>query len=94
LRHPEARYHPSLSSPLSLAGESIGETLHILSQAATVAEELNVSTIDLDATSRLLLQVLLAAEGGEAPVLGDDNLLATGELVLGTAESLESSSAV
>lgn len=59
-----------------------------------VGQELNVSTIDLDATSSLLLQVLLATERGEAPVLGDNDLLATGELVLRAAESLESSGLV
>lgn len=71
-------------------GESLGETLHVVLERAVVGEELNVSTIDLDAASSLLLQVLLAAERGETPVLGDDDLLATGELVLRTAESLKS----
>lgn len=78
--------------PLSL--ESLGETLHVVLERTVVGEELNVSTIDLDATSSLLLQVLLAAERGEAPVLGDDDLLATRELVLGAAEGLESSGLV
>ncbi len=59
-----------------------------------VGQELDISTIDLDAASSLLLQVLLAAQGGEAPVLGDDDLLAAGELVLGATESLESGSTV
>lgn len=54
-----------------------------------VAEELNVGTVHQDSTGSLLLQVLLAAEGGEAPVLGDDDLLPAGELVLGAAEGLE-----
>jgi len=59
-----------------------------------VGEELNVSTVDLDATSGLLLQVLVAAERGEAPVLGDDDLLSARELVLGSSESLKSVPAV
>lgn len=54
-----------------------------------VGQELHVGTVHLDAASGLLLQVLLATERGEAPVLGDDDLLATGELVLGSAEGLE-----
>ena len=54
-----------------------------------VAEELDVGAVDLDAASSLLLQVLVATEGSEAPVLGDDDLLAARELVLGAAESLE-----
>ena len=59
-----------------------------------VAEELDVGTVDLDAAGGLALEVVLAAQGGEAPVLGDDDLLAAGELVLGSAESLESETTV
>lgn len=59
-----------------------------------VGKELDVGTVDLDAASGDLLQVLLAAEGSETPVLGDDDLLATGELVLRAAESLKSDSTV
>lgn len=54
-----------------------------------VAEELNVGTVDLDASSSLALEVVLAAERGEAPVLGDNDLLAAGELVLRAAEGLK-----
>lgn len=72
-----------------LSGESIGETAHVLFQRTVVAEELNVSTIDLDTASSLAVQVFVAAEGSEAPVLGDNDLLATGELVLRSAESLQ-----
>lgn len=77
---------------LSLKG--LGEALHVVLQGTAVAQELHVSTIDLDAASSLLLQVLVAAEGGETPVLGDDDLLATRELVLGAAEGLEGESTV
>jgi hypothetical protein len=59
-----------------------------------VAEELNVGAVDQEAAGSLALEVLLAAERGETPVLGDDDLLATGELVLRAAESLEGKSAV
>jgi hypothetical protein len=59
-----------------------------------VAQELNVGTIHEKTAGSLALEVLLAAERGETPVLGDDNLLATGELVLGAAESLKSESTV
>lgn len=74
--------------PLGL-GEGLGEALHVLLQVAVVGQELHVGTVHLDTASSLLLQVLLATERGEAPVLGDDDLLATGELVLGSAEGLE-----
>jgi hypothetical protein len=55
-----------------------------------VAEELNVSTVDLDTAGSLALEVVLAAERGETPVLGDDDLLSAGELVLGSSQSLKS----
>jgi hypothetical protein len=84
--------HPSPQA--ALGAEGLREALHVVLEAAVVAEELDVGTIDLDAASGLLLQVLLATEGSEAPVLGDDDLLATGELVLGATESLEGNSAV
>lgn len=81
------------SIPLSLS-ESLGETLHVDSQGTVVAQELHVGTIHLDAASSLLLQVLVATERGETPVLGDDDLLATGELVLRSAEGLKGESTV
>ena len=57
-------------------------------------EELNVGTVLAELARIAELEVLLAADGGEAPVLGDNDLLATGELVLGTAEGLKSGSTV
>jgi hypothetical protein len=77
-------------SNLSLRLESLGETAHVVLEGTVVGQELDIGTVDLDAASSLALQVLLAAERGEAPVLGDDDLLATRELVLGAAESLKS----
>tara|TARA_R110002060_G_scaffold67432_2_gene76170 strand:+ start:226 stop:408 length:183 start_codon:yes stop_codon:yes gene_type:complete len=59
-----------------------------------IAQELNIGTINQDLSSSLLLHVLLTAKRGEAPVLGNDDLLATRELVLGTTEGLESGSTV
>lgn len=44
-----------------------------------VVEELDVGTILLDVAGIALLDVLLATEGGETPVLGDNDLLATRE---------------
>jgi len=43
----------------------------------------------LDAASLLEGEVLVAVVVGEAPLAGDNNLLAAGELVLGAAEGLE-----
>lgn len=59
-----------------------------------VSKELDVSTIDLDTASSLLLEVLVTAERGEAPVLGNDDLLSARELVLGSSEGLKSNSTV
>lgn len=67
---------------------------HVLLNGAVLREELNVGTILLDVTSLPLGEVLLAAKGSEAPVLGDDDLLPAGELVLRAAEGLESDGAV
>ncbi len=52
------------------------------------------SAVDADAAGRLLLQVLVAAERREAPVLGDDDLLPAGNLYCEPAEGLKSDRAV
>lgn len=82
-----------MNNHLSL-GESLRETLHVLLKVSVVGKELNVGTIHLDATSSLLLEVLLTSERSETPVLGDDDLLSTGELVLRSSESLKSEATV
>jgi hypothetical protein len=53
-------------------------------------QELNVCSVNLDPTCPALLKVLIAAKGCEAPVLRDNDLLATGELILGPPQSLDS----
>lgn len=82
--------YPNQFKHLSLLLESLGEARHVVLEGTVVAEELNVGTVDLDAAGSLLLEVLLATERSEAPVLGDNDLLATRELVLGAAEGLKS----
>jgi len=42
-------------------------------------QELDVCSVNLDLTSLALLEVLVTTKRSEAPVLGDDNLLAAGE---------------
>lgn len=69
---------------------SLRETLHVLLDGTMVTQELNVGTINLDTTLLAKTDVLLATQGSEPPVLGDDDLLATGELVHGAAERLDS----
>jgi len=78
-------YHITISSTLIhdlCLRESFRETLDVLCQIALVAQELNICSINLDSATGLLLHVFLSAERGEAPVLGDNDLLATRELVL------------
>lgn len=73
-----------------LSLEGIGEAAHVVLERTVVGEELNVGTVILDTAGSLALEVLVTAKRGETPVLGDDDLLATRELVLGSAESLKS----
>ena len=69
-----------LTQNLSRCLESGREAANVAGEVALVAEELNVGTVDLDLALLALLDVLLALERGETPVLGDDDLLATREL--------------
>jgi hypothetical protein len=89
-----ATFHSFHYRTNTLCLESLGESPHVLLDWALVAEELNVGTVDEELALGTLLKVLLTAERCEAPVLADDDLLATWELVLGTAESLDGSGTV
>ena len=57
-------------------------------------QELDVAAVLAELALLAQTNVLLAANRGEAPVLGDNDLLATGELVHGAAESLDGGRAV
>jgi len=74
---------------LGLGLESLREAPHVVLERALVPQELHVSAVDPDVTGLALLNVLLATERGEAPVLGDDDFLTARELVLAAAESLD-----
>lgn len=100
-KHPEhARIHPlTQQTPrsrrhLSTSLEGLREAADVVLDGALVAEELNVGTVNTDAALLALGDVLLTTERGETPVLGDDDLLATGELVLRATESLDGNGAV
>jgi hypothetical protein len=75
-------------------GKGIRESLYVVCQLSMVRQKLNVCTINLDLSSLAQLHVVVAAKRSESPVLGYNDLLATGELVLGAAESLDGSGAV
>jgi len=54
-----------------------------------VSQELNVGTINQNSSLLLELDILVTSERCEAPVLADNDLLAAGEFVHGSAESFD-----
>lgn len=54
-----------------------------------VLDHLGVDTVENDLALALELEVLLPLEGSETPLVGEDDLLPAGELVLGAAEGLD-----
>jgi hypothetical protein len=91
---PNSRTNDLNRNETYLCLESSWESSDVVGQLALVAQELDVCTINQDLASSLLLHVLFTAERSEPPILGNDNLLATWELVLRTAESFESGGTV
>lgn len=82
-------------NPLSLGSlKRVREHTHVTLNRALVPQELHVSPIDPDLTFSTLLEVFVTAKRREAPVLGDDDLLAAGEFVLGATESFDGCCAV
>jgi len=65
-----------------------------LLNAALVPQELNVGAINQDTTLLLELDVFISSEWCETPILADNNLLTTGELVHGSSECFDSGSTV
>lgn len=90
----ETNHHSATTNRLCLSRECFWETLEVVCDGAVLAEELHVGTVNTDLTSLALLDVLVTVERSETPLLGDDDLLATWELVLRTAEGLDGSGAV
>ena len=54
-----------------------------------VLDHLGVDTVENDLALALELEVLLPLEGSETQLVGEDDLLPAGELVLGAAEGLD-----
>lgn len=79
---------------LCLGREGLWEAPHVVLERALVPQELHVRTVDAHVALLALSNVLIAVERREAPLLGDDDLLATRELVLRAAESLDGGGAV
>lgn len=59
-----------------------------INQRSVTIENLDMNSAGNNATLLLELQVLLALEAGETPLLGDDDALLTSKLELGTTETL------
>jgi hypothetical protein len=81
IRLSSPQYFHATSTHLSLL-ESSWESSDVVGQLAVVGQELDISTINQDLASSLLLHVLFTAERSEAPVLRNDDLLAARELIL------------
>jgi len=77
---------------LDLVG--LREAAHVVLDLAPVPQELNICTVHQHSTLLLQLDVLITSQGCETPVLADDDLLATGELVHGSSKGLDGSSSV
>jgi hypothetical protein len=63
--------------------------LYLVTKRALVADDFAVHTIADDSALSLEGQVLLPLQGGEAPLVGEHDLLPARELILSTAESLD-----
>lgn len=77
-----------------LVKSSLGKTLEVLLEGPMVVNVLDIATVRDDATSLAGSFVLGTGELGEAPLVGDEELLAAGKLVLGTTEGLNDDSLV
>ena len=85
--------HPATSECVQthlLLGGNLGLQTEVVLHAAVVGNVLEVAAVLHDTLAVTGLEVLLTAHVSEAPLLRDDDLLATRELVTRTAESLHS----
>ena len=81
--------------PLSLSSlERIREYPNVTLNRPLVPQELHVGAINPDLAFSTLLEVFVTAERREAPVLGNDDLLAARELVLGATEGFDGCCAI
>ena len=86
------KQHRNSSSLSSL--KRIRENPYITLNRSFVPQKLHISTIDSDLAFRALLEVFVTAKRCETPVLGNDDLLAAGEFVLGATEGFDGCGAV
>ena len=81
----------SIGENLSHGAESL---LEVSLKRTLLVQVLDVASIGLETTGSALSDVVLTGQLGETPLLGDDDLLATSKLELGTTESLDDNSLV
>lgn len=67
----------------------VRELSQVLLKVTLLGQELNVSTVVLDLTVSLLGDVLFSVKRSETPLLGDNDLLLTWELVSGSSQTLD-----
>src|ERR1700744_1360457 len=79
---------------LRFRGKGVREAPHVVLYLAVAGEELHVRAVDLDLAFLAQLDVVVAPQRREAPVLADDDLLPAGELVLRAAQGLDGGGAV
>lgn len=77
-----------------LLGGNAGLETEVLLEGTVVVDVLEVAAVLEDTVGLLGLGVLLAVHVGETPLLGDDDLLATSELVSRATKGLENNSLV
>jgi hypothetical protein len=77
-REKEQQIHRRVATIHLLGGGDLVDAAEVLLEGTVRGDELNVGTVELG--DRTLLDVLGTGEGGETPLLRDDDLLATGEL--------------
>ena len=63
--------------------------LHLVGNGSVVGDELGVASVGNNTSTILEGGVLITGKSGETPLLGDDDLLTSGELELATTESLQ-----
>lgn len=71
--------------------ECLRKSCHVPLDRTFVSQKLDVSTVNLDIACIALLLVILSTERSEPPVLGNNDLLAAREFILGPAKGLDGS---
>lgn len=66
-----------------------GDKERVFNEGTFVADQSDGSSIIDDSSLSLLLEVLKSGEFSEAPLVGDDDFLSSGEFVFGSSEGFK-----